>query len=859
VSRKPDKYENRPLYDRLARKRMLASLVLALENAVTAFWRVVLWNVLFAGLWLLQIPAIGGKTGTITTLILYVVGSLWLVWKDGRKFRWPQRREVDRRLEETSKLDHRPLTAIEDKLANPEEHGARTLWSRGKSRALATVYKLRTPRPRPIMATQDPMALRVLAVLIVIIGAIVAGPAWKERIHLGLNPLYGSMEKKVDKSITIWVTPPEYTAQGQIILQGRGKHKETLSIPDESVIKAQVTRGIGHPYVVIGEQEMPMKRSDAKNWSYEFTMSPEYATGEAIEIRQMGLRRASAPFKYIPDNPPTIVLIEEPKPAEKGQVQLSLKVKDDYSVDDLIVHMRLDDAVKEQQRPLGADWEDKRAVVSAPNTDMDLKPVYDLAWHPWAGLPVVFDITAVDHKKQTAALPPIHVTLPERTFQHPTARKLIALRKELILTPDTSATDVAQQLFDIMVAPGNYNGHPVVFLSLKTMSSRLVYDPSIKSIREVVAQLWDTAIQIEDGNMAIAARDMRNAQRNLEQTLSNPNASQEEINRALDEFREAMANYFQEMIREMQKQMAEGEILTVPPEMLKGVLNPQDLQNFLDELTAQALSGNKDAARVLLSKLQQMMDSMNPSTGRMEMPKDMKFKMSAIGELQKLIEKQEQLLAQTKSQAEGMGSEERPQSYGDALPIDEETLKNLFGDDMVPPPAPKVPAVPTTPGIDTSKNKDEQEALRFVLGKLMTDADEQLGEIPDNMGKAELEMRGSSQQLGDNRPDVAVPHQEESIKHLKQSMDQMSEQLAQQLKQMMAMSMGSSGGRLDPLGRPMDEDDGSSMFPSGRVKIPDESERKKVREILDSIRRRSGELQRPEYELEYYRRLMQQF
>ena len=32
------------------------------------FWRLALWNILFAGLWLLQIPSIGGKTGTLNIL-----------------------------------------------------------------------------------------------------------------------------------------------------------------------------------------------------------------------------------------------------------------------------------------------------------------------------------------------------------------------------------------------------------------------------------------------------------------------------------------------------------------------------------------------------------------------------------------------------------------------------------------------------------------------------------------------------------------------------------------------------------------------------------------------------------------------
>lgn len=857
MSHKPEKHENRTPYDRLARQRLLTGLALIFENTVTAFWRVALWNILFIGLWLLQIPAVAGKAGTVGSLVIYVLGLLWFIWRDSRRFHFPQRREIDRRLEINSQLYHRPLTALHDTLANPDEPEARTLWSRSKSLALATVYKLKAPWPRPLLATQDPLALRVLAVLVVVIGIIVAGPAWRERIHLGLNPFYGDMGSKADKSIMIWITAPEYTGQGQIILEGHGTHDKAIAIPDESKIKIQATRGIGAPYVVIGDQRMEMKRADENNWSLEFPFTAAYKDATNLEIRQMGFKRASLPVQFIPDQPPSIALVEEPQTLDKGQMQVKLTVKDDYSVNDLIMHMRLDDSIKDV--PLGADVDDVRAVVSPPETDIELEPIYDLAWHPWAGLPVVIDLSVMDHMKQTAKLPPLHITLPERTFRNPTARKLIGMRKRLIRTPEAAAANIAREIFDIMVLPSSYSGHPVVFLSLRTMASRLSYDPSITSIREIIAQLWDTAIQIEDGNLAIAARDMRNAQRNLEKTLNDPNASQEDINRALDEFREAMVNYFQQMIGEMQKQMAEGSAMEVPPEMLAGVLNPEDLQNFLDELTAQTLAGNKDAARELLSKLQQMMDSMTPGNGKMEMPKDMKFKMMAVGELQKLIEKQEELLAQTQKQAEGMTEKSRPQSYGDALPVDPETLKNLFGNDTLPPPSPKVPAVPLTPGIDTSENKGEQEALRFILGKLMQDADAQLGEIPANMGKAELEMRESSMQLGGNRPDLAVPRQEGAVRYLKETMDQMSEQLAQQLKQMMALSMGGGASRLDPLGRPMKEGNEPSWLPSSRIKIPDEAERKKVREILDTLRRRSGEMQRPDYEREYLRRLMQQF
>ncbi|QQG35610.1 MAG: DUF4175 family protein [Micavibrio aeruginosavorus] len=856
MSKEPKDYQNQPLYDRLARKRFQTRLVLALENVIACFWRMALWGLFFSGLWLLQIPSIAGKSGTIACLIIYLAGLILLFWHDVRHFRWPTLRDIDLRLETSSALAHRPLTALDDKLANPQEQTARALWNRNKSRALVTIYKLKTPLPRPIFVSQDPFALRMLAVLVLVVGIIVAGPAWKERIQIGLNPLYGEEEKKPDSGISIWVTPPTYTGKEQIILQGHGKYKEAIDIPEGSKIKIQVARGFGQPYLRISEQRIPLKRADGKNWSLEIDAPP----GGTLKITQMGWPRAHVPYRLIPDSPPEISLVEAPRAIEKGQMQVILKVKDDYSVNDLVMHMRLDENYAGD--PLGTAFTDTRAVVSPPATEVELKPVYDLAWHPWAGLPVVIEMAALDHKKQAVELSPIHTTLPERTFQHPVARKLITMRKRLIRAPEAASSNISKELFDIMVQPGAYSGHPVVFLSLKTMSARLAYNPSLENIRGVIAQLWDTALQIEEGNMAMAARNLREAQRNLEATLNDPDATQEQINQALDQFREALANYFQEIIAEMQKQLANGEMVTLPPEMFASVMNPEDLQDFLDELSAQAMAGNKDAAREMLSKLQQTMDSMQTSPGQMQMPKDMQFMMKGISELQKLIEKQEHLLDQTKMKAEPFRKMQQSQTFGEQLPLDAEILKQLWGDDFVPPPslAPPMEETLPTPSVDTSQNKDEQEALRHMLGQLMQEAGAGMGEIPENMGNAELEMRDAAKHLGGNRPDLSIPHQEAAIEHLKQSMDQMSQKLSQQLKKMMALSMGNGMGKTDPLGRPLqDNENGSSIFPSSKVKIPDGSERKKVRDILDSLRRRSGELERPDYELEYYRRLMQQF
>ena len=60
----------------------------------------------------------------------------------------------------------------------------------------------------------------------------------------------------------------------------------------------------------------------------------------------------------------------------------------------------------------------------------------------------------------------------------------------------------------------------------------------------------------------------------------------------------------------------------------------------------------------------------------------------------------------------------------------------------------------------------------------------------------------------------------------------------------------------DPLGR---ERSGNGTYDQGDVKIPDQSDVQKSREILDELRRRSGERSRPELERDYIDRLLKRF
>jgi hypothetical protein len=60
----------------------------------------------------------------------------------------------------------------------------------------------------------------------------------------------------------------------------------------------------------------------------------------------------------------------------------------------------------------------------------------------------------------------------------------------------------------------------------------------------------------------------------------------------------------------------------------------------------------------------------------------------------------------------------------------------------------------------------------------------------------------------------------------------------------------------DPLGR---DRSGNGTYDNGDVAIPGQAELQRSREILDELRRRSGERTRPELERDYIDRLLKRF
>lgn len=78
----------------------------------------------------------------------------------------------------------------------------------------------------------------------------------------------------------------------------------------------------------------------------------------------------------------------------------------------------------------------------------------------------------------------------------------------------------------------------------------------------------------------------------------------------------------------------------------------------------------------------------------------------------------------------------------------------------------------------------------------------------------------------------------------------------QMLRQMPSQFGRAADAPLDPLGRPQ-QTEGPDLGTS--VKVPDEIDVQRAREILEELRRRLGEPSRPALELDYIERLLRRF
>ena len=805
---------------------------------------VLLWEQLWPRLW----PALG-VIGVFVLLALFdlpgrlpgwlhlllLLGFALVLLREGRALlrglSWPSRDAALARLERDSGLSHQPLRLLEDELAaGTDDPLSRRLWALQQERLRRLLSGLRLRPPRSLLPRIDPWALRAGLLLLLVVGYVEASGEVGRRLARALVPAFGTAEEMAaPPRAEVWITPPAYTDRPPLRIQA--PPSEAVAVPVGSELRAQVqalAEGEATPRLEVGERSLVFTRIGPA--SAEVRLVPEQ--GGSVTVRRAdGEPLLSFGLVLEPDRPPQVRFLGPPQVTLRRTLELRYEAEDDYGVAELALLI----APPEPSAEPGGSVERRTLLrLGAPERQLKGRNFLDLTAHPRAGLPVRLRLEAVDGRGQVAQSGVLELVLPERVFTHPLAREVIALRRQLVDRPERWAW-VAFRLEALAGREEALLVSPAVPVALQLASSGLRHSRAPEERRYVVDLLWEVALFIEEGALALSERQLRELQEALRRMLRE-GADGEELARLMAELEQALSRYLDELARRsreaLEQALREGRLNDpIPPDLDAQSVRREEILDMLERARQLLESGMREAAEQLLAELQRLLDNLQaglppprPSPGE-----------EALARLQGLIEEQQRLLDETFRMQRG-GRGPRPQQPG---------ADGREGAE----------ARPSTPeGLAGA-----QEALRRALGALMRELAEAELALPRALGEAELRMRRARDALARGRPDRAVPPQGEALDLLRQGgqalLEQLREQLANQPGQASGFGMLPPPGS-DPLGRARRNQGG---WQTEGVEIPDDYDLGRAREVLEELYRRSGELGRPAYERDYYRRLLDRF
>lgn len=805
----------------------MARAALLWERLWLALWPLMTTLGLFAAVALLDVlPYLPGwlhfvvLAGFVTAL---GAASALLV----RRLTMPRRAEARHRLEQDSGLDHRPLSSLEEKLVTPsDDPEAKALWKAHQARLKDRLEQLRVRWPHPGLAAADPLALRALVALGLVVGVAVGYGDWPKRLSAALSPQFRSVAAQAPASLDLWINPPAYTALPPLYLERTAAPTAdaaasalappaAVTVPAGSTLLAQVSGGGDVPLLQIGEEQQnfdPVGQG-------AYRISTELTAGDRVAVLQDGEELSAWPIELVPDAPPEVELTSAPARTRRGVLRLDYEASDDYGV------VWISAMVERIDQPDQEGFEIELLLPGGDRRDVAHSSYHDLTAHPWAGLHVDLRLAAEDAIGQRDVSYPVRLVLPERVFNHPVARALVELRKQLSLDPD-DRLPVIRKLAELYSRPQHFYNDLTVALAIRLAERRLIYDPGEEAIDQVQSLLWDTALHIEEGEFAVAERDLREIQEALMRALEG-NASEEEIARLMEQLQQALDRYLEALSEQLMEQLAQGtEMQPLPPnaEMLGG----DELRDMIDRARDLAQSGARDAARELLSQLREMLENMQAGLMNQQFGDSETGAWQMMEQLDNMMRRQQELLDRSYQRSQ----QGDPQSGEEQAGRLQESLSDA----------------------------GRQENLRRELGRMMRELADMLNGMPRPLGRAEQAMRDARDALEQGQPGQAVDPQTRAVDQLQQGMQSMAEQIIEQMGNQAQRGSGQTGiqpgqGR-DPLGRRWGS--GNREAIEG-VEIPDQLDIQRAREILRELRLRRGDRYRPLEELQYIDRLLRRF
>lgn len=865
--------------DRLVRRMRL---VMGWEAFLATFWPVFSLICLFAFLGLIDLfpklpPIVHGFV-----LSCFAGGGLVLLFKAFRALKLADDYQSKRRLEEDYGLINNPLSGIDDRPVH-NTPATRALWLAHQKRQLELLQKIKGVQGRPVLAASDPLAIRGLAFLLLVIGLVVGWGDWGERLGRALLPNFDGTAYQTAR-VEAWITPPSWLGKPPVYVSTDQPLVNPLDVAEGSHLLVQISglkKGDDKkPRLTLGKNQYEFQAIDdrqAGQGGGAFRLEQSITGGDAIAVNQGRRALARWPMAVLADTGPMAEFLAAPDKLSGARFRLQFEGVDDHGIKSitLLINHQNDHPLPNGDKVI----RQKLPINGIGRTRVQGRAILDLSEHPWAGVPVLMRLEVTDVAGKKGLSDEMAYVLPERIFNHPVARDLVDARKKLSDPSQTQTAAVARKLNELSETPDHFFNDLVVYLAIRVAEGRLIYS-SEKAIEKGSVQklLWDTAIRIEDGELSVVERNLQDVQDRLQQALER-GASEAELEQLMDELEEAMADYFNKLAKSMENKGRNFDRMMT--DMKK--IGSSQLKDMIERARQLARTGARDAAlnmladlRDLLGQVQEAAQSDNSQIEAME-------KMDrALSDLQGIRKKQQELLDQNYQKMRNTGAMPGPGRWGNPEKVETQSLappKNpggkLDGTRPVPGTAQtndqeadkksKAEAVTPQPGRPIAGLGDgnkamavAQEALRQKLDRSANDMKALIGQVPGGLTEANKAMDRARQAFGRGKASQAVPHQMKAVEKLQQSLEGIARQMAKQFSNggnTMFMPTGGRPDNRDPFGR----QGGSGSIGDGGVKIPGTIDTQRAWKILNELRRRAGELDRSQREREYLDRLLRQF
>ena len=783
-----------------------------------------IWNAIQLPLIVIGIGVFVLASGTLdwiaqwVQLIAIVIWALTFLYSLKKLFRIKSasRLAAMRRMEQHSDINHRSLSGHGDDLvAESHDYETGLLWEEHKLRQLQALSSVKLSAPQSAWRLFDPTAMRVPVALAAFAALLLGSGDLISNAQNAMNFLPAAAPKIL--VVDAWLKPPAYTGKQPTLLTSAAM-REKLSaspeilIPENSSLSIRAL-GASKPRLAFyspGTQpsaETEIKSVSAQITSNEQGFGAEVKLDRPVTVKLFDDNRelATWPITLIPDQAPKIAFVEDPKAGENGGLNVHWKSSDDYGVKAVAAEISLAD---EQETGMGFDSNGVflydpptyKIAMQKPNGKAEeTTSKQDLSSHPWAGLYVTMVLTAKDAAGHSASTEEKRFKLPTRGFFRFLARSLIEQRQKLIMDPDT-APDVATMFDAISAYPYSIRDQSKLILQLATIRAGLAHATESDDVKLSVEHIWGLAVAIEDGEMADVRAQLRELKQQLEQALKE-GAPPERIAELTDKMRKAMDKLLDQMQKEAKKRMAEGGL---KPDPNGKSISREDLQKMLDDIEQMNKGGSKDAARDMLSQLDQLLQNLQPGlsdqAGKQGDP-GLQDKMDGLSDL---MRRQQKLMDQTQKlprPGEGDGQQ-----------------------------------MPDKPDAGSGSLADRQGSLSDMLDRL----NRELG--PDGqseLGDASKSMKGAKGALKEGSKDDALRQQGEAMKQMQEGAQKLGKKLVEQGKGRTGQQGKESeagGNSDDPLGRPRatrNPDTGPH-----KNMVPSELSMRRAREILEGLRQR---------------------